>query len=320
MNRWVLGVLFVGGVSVISILAVADNFVMRKQIGASSGVVPSPYTESVVDDFANETGVNLTASANQTYNAAGSLYMNTSLIQLAGTAISGGDYPGQPKESAFDNNLVTFWGPSQLGTALVDTAYIGLDMTVTKQVRQVTVHSHELGSASDYAIQRWTGSSWASEATIDTVPDTPRTAIVPSNVGGTQWRLLCTATTVPSNGNNPFKELEFYELSPSVNLTLQSNATAATATPYAGQIEILHEPIDAVTPGTDIKAFLSCDGGTTFAEVTGLANTGTEGVYDLLTGAVPITNCATKSMVWKLTTLNTKEQRIHRVKYEWASN
>ena len=44
--------------------------------------------------------------------------VNTLGLTQVGTAISGGDWAGYPKENAFDNNLSSYWASSQIGTGI----------------------------------------------------------------------------------------------------------------------------------------------------------------------------------------------------------
>jgi len=330
MNRWVLGGGFAIGVGVISAMACADSFVMRKQIGSTSGaVLSSPvYSEGITDAFTTESGVNTANSANQTYNAAGDYYtslgvVNAIPVMTSDTAPSGvasassnDPSPGYGAWRAFDNT-----GTSWISNSGLNTGWVAYQFPTPQTIVQYTVQADVASRApKDWTFQAFSG-SWV---TLDTQTGQTgwgagetRTFSIPNTTAYSSYRINVTA----NNGNSRVQILEMQMMSSGTtpDFTLLSNAAAATTAPHDGQIEVLHESVDAVTPGTDIKAFLSCDGGGTFAEVTGLANSGTEGGYDILTGAIPIVNCGT-SMVWKLTTHNAKAQRIHRVKYEWASN
>ena len=57
-------------------------------------------------------------------------------------------------------------------------------------------------------------------------------------------------------------------------MTLLSNAQTAQAAPTEGRLMIYEEDVDAVTPGTDIKGYVSRDGGTTWSVAVGLSDDG----------------------------------------------
>lgn len=61
-------------------------------------------------------------------------------VATSTNAISSGDYSGQPKANAFDGNLSTFWGSSQLGsTAINGVAYIG-NSNLTSPIKRVRIY------------------------------------------------------------------------------------------------------------------------------------------------------------------------------------
>jgi len=103
------------------------------------------------------------------------------------------------------------------------------------------------------------------------------------------------------------------------NMTLISNATAAEAVPAKSRIVLFEEDVDAVTINTDLKAYVSRDGGTTYTQHT-LVD---EGDYDtskriLSTEAIDISGQPSgTSMKWKVETLNNKNLKLHAVGENW---
>jgi len=101
-------------------------------------------------------------------------------------------------------------------------------------------------------------------------------------------------------------------------MTLISNSIVAEAEADNARIVIFEEDVDAVTINTDLLAYLSRDGGTTFSQVT-LAD---EGDYEngkrILTGTVDISGQPSgTNMEWKIVTTNSKELKIHGVGELW---
>ena len=104
------------------------------------------------------------------------------------------------------------------------------------------------------------------------------------------------------------------------NMTLQSTAYTAQSQPDDVRI-VLDEytATGSATINTDLKAYASRDNGTTFTQIT-LTDSGTiESNHKLLIGSADISGQpAGTSMVYKLTTHNTKDIRIYGTSLTWA--
>jgi hypothetical protein len=101
-----------------------------------------------------------------------------------------------------------------------------------------------------------------------------------------------------------------------VNMTLVSNAVTALAQPDDAFIVLWQENGDAITLNTDLKAYASRDGGTTWNQIM-LTEEATLTTGRILTGTVALTSSGT-SMKYKIETLNTKDQKIHGVGLQWS--
>jgi len=104
------------------------------------------------------------------------------------------------------------------------------------------------------------------------------------------------------------------------NVTLISNSFTAESAPDTARIVIFEEDVDAITLNTDLKAYVSRDGGSTWAEVT-LAD---EGDYEtdkrVLTGLVDLTASGIgsgTSMEYKLVSTNDKVLKFHGTAMLW---
>ena len=60
------------------------------------------------------------------------------------------------------------------------------------------------------------------------------------------------------------------------NMTLLSNDQTAQADPTEGRLMLYEEDVDSITPGTDIKGYVSRDGGTTWSSAVGLVDDGAD--------------------------------------------
>ena len=103
------------------------------------------------------------------------------------------------------------------------------------------------------------------------------------------------------------------------NMTLISDAVTAATTPGTAYLTLWQEDVDSATLNTDIKAYVSRDGGTTYTLGT-LVEKATLGDARLLVASdIDISGQPSgTSMKWKVQTFNNKEQRIHGVGLEWS--
>jgi hypothetical protein len=102
------------------------------------------------------------------------------------------------------------------------------------------------------------------------------------------------------------------------NMTLLSNGNTASSQPSNARIVLFEEDVDAITLNTDLKAYVSRDGGTTYTQIT-LSDEGDyESGKQILAGSVDINGQPSgTSMKYKIETLNTKDLKLHGVGLLW---
>ena len=100
------------------------------------------------------------------------------------------------------------------------------------------------------------------------------------------------------------------------DMTLQSVAQSSDFNAYALRCFLLEQDVDSVTLNTDLKLYVSADGGSNFDEVTLSALASFYGSKNLLTGSVTISNQGA-SVVWKVTTHNSKALNLFGVVIAW---
>ena len=126
-------------------------------------------------------------------------------------------------------------------------------------------------------------------------------------------------TIVNADANNTFYFDNMFAPAYTYNMTLVSNAYASVATPTKSRIVLFEEDVDSSTINTDLKAYLSRDGGTTWTQHT-LADEGYFGTGQRLlsSDAVDISGQPSGvSMKWKVETLNNKNLKLHAVGLNW---
>jgi hypothetical protein len=108
-----------------------------------------------------------------------------------------------------------------------------------------------------------------------------------------------------------------YTLSTAWNYTAVSTAVAALSQPSSSYIALQEEDVDIITINTDLRAFISRDGGTTFTQAT-LAEVVDLGVQRILTATVDLTaQPAGTSMVYKIIASGDKKLLVHATSLQW---
>ena len=103
------------------------------------------------------------------------------------------------------------------------------------------------------------------------------------------------------------------------NMTLISNAQTANAAPDEGRLILYEQDVDSITLDTDIKGYVSRDGGTTYTQTPLVENATYETGKRLLSGSVDISGQpAGTSMKYKVETLNNKNLKLHGASLLWA--
>lgn len=107
------------------------------------------------------------------------------------------------------------------------------------------------------------------------------------------------------------------------DMVLVSETVTAEALPTTARIVLFEENVDAVTINTDLKAYLSRDGGTTWDQVPLVDEGDYASSKQILAGTVTLTGETGggyghgMSMQWKVTTHNSKDIKLHGVGVLW---
>lgn len=90
-----------------------------------------------------------------------------------GSALSGGDYSGQPKENAFDGYTTNWWYSSQMGTSVSGNAYIGKNFDSPKNIDSILlIQGTGINAITSVKVQTATnGSNWTDAQTFNSLVD-----------------------------------------------------------------------------------------------------------------------------------------------------
>ena len=312
------------------------------RITVNGGLTVQNMVDGVVDEFEDETGIDTITSTNEIYDTTDDFYTNN-LLTLVGYGTG----------SVIGNLTFTAWGGSLAlsadgvlignagnippllasGIAPFPVGWVGKDWGsgVTKTIGRFRWHGGSgsgVGSSPNFTMKLQgssTGSWSGEEATLYTSTSTATAAaqIIDVSAGintSTAYRYhrVLTEWLGGDSGNMYCAELQFYEGPGTVNVTLFSNATTALTAPDDANIVIWEEDMDAITLNTDLKAYASRNGGTTYTQIT-LAEVANLTTGRILTGTVDISGqSSATAMKYKIETLNTKYQKIHAVALQWS--
>ncbi len=301
------------------------------RIAVNGGLSVQNMVDGVVDAFEDETGVDTSASTDETYDATGDYYHNpggySSDILTGGTVSNTGGTGGGSIGNTVDGNTGTsfYWS----GDNSAGGVYWKYDLGSGNSAKPAKLRQYVSATAGNLGGWRLEGSnddsSWsliASSATDGAFSDSTGWQEKTFTAPGAAYRYLRIEPQTPKlavYGNGPLiYELEMMEnLSPD-DMTLQSNATTAEAEPDDVFIVVWEEDVDSVTLNTDLKAWASRDGGTTWTQIT-LAEEADLATGRILTGSADISGQPSgTSMKWKVTTHNNTELRLHGAALEWS--
>jgi len=103
------------------------------------------------------------------------------------------------------------------------------------------------------------------------------------------------------------------------NMTLVSAIVNANSQPGRARLLMVYDPVDSTTPNTDLKGYVSRDGGSTYTQVTFVGQSIYSGTKKMLVGEADISGQpAGTTMVYKIETLNTKEININNASMSWS--
>ena len=120
-------------------------------------------------------------------------------------------------------------------------------------------------------------------------------------------------------GENLAAEAEFFEgVSGAVDVTVDSTTTTAEAQPDSAFLVVWQEGVAPVTLNSDLKGWVSRDGGATYTQVA-LTEEANLANGRVLTGNADISaQPAGTSMRWRLSTHNGKGMKFHAVSNQWS--
>jgi len=254
------------------------------RIAINGGLSLLNMVDGFVDEFEDETGIDIGAGINEIYDPVNKLYQNfggavgtdlvptmTSNTTPSGVCSASSDQAGAPW-NAFDDSNTTDWRSADTVTGWLQYQFTSAEIALSISLQASSLVSFV---PKDFTVQGSNTGAFAGEETI-LVTVTNQTGWLSNEIrnfiftttGSFQYyRLDITA----NNGGTAIRvrELEFLDgIGGVVNMTLISNSQVAENIPTEARIILFEEDVDAQILNTDLKAFASRDGGATFSQMT----------------------------------------------------
>jgi len=326
----------------------ANIMINSFNIAAAGGFAFQNMVDGVVDEFEDETGVDTSTSTNETYAAGGNSYSNAGATSTtdsipdmtgntapSGVASSGGVTGSNANAWKAFNRSGSYSADNFIGTNSPGSTHpVGWVKYDFGSGNEKVIAGYDVNSqtseASSYDITVWklegsnNDSDWTElhdQTGVTWSNGEEKNFTVTSPGSYRYYRLHWTqADGLPDGGGKQCRTgyIQMYASSYDVNMTLFSNATTALAAPDDANIVIWQEDIAAITLNTDLKAYASRNGGTTYTQIT-LAEVASLTTGRILTGTVDISGqSSATAMKYKIETLNAKGQKIHAVALQWS--
>ncbi len=300
-------------------LTIFHAFVAQIAAGRSSGPVPGGYMWMFATD-------ELATKSSAYYDSTLKAYANFQAPSYSNTYGSG----NRTASITVASNLAALYGTlsglvngnfgndttnSMYFTGDITGSYIEFSFPVAVNITEAKWYQSQAVGVGTWKWQGWNGSAWVdignSFGLGGSTPYQTQTELAGNTGYYTKYRLLgVTGYGSPTPWN---QEIEFRVSGSTGNMTLIPTAITASAAPTVVDLYLLHQAIDAVTLGTDLKLRGTADNGanwSAYATVTEVCqyDSGTK----LLKASVTLPTSGT-SLKWELTTYNTKKQRIKSV-------
>ncbi len=298
----------------------------RDQLNA--GIAVQGLVDGFADEFEDQSGVDLGASSNVTYDGVGAKFHNpggyTADVTGAGTPTASASLYSGTAAQQFDNDQSN---SSTCGYTPVSGSWLKYDFGAENEKTVVRYKIDTGHDGNTYAPKDWLLQGSNDDVTWTTVDSragvTGWSASVlrqfdcPSN--GTAYRYYRLYITGSNHGTYvQINEVEYIENLPASDMTLVSAAQVALSAPDAAMAVLWQEDVDAITLGDDLTVEATRDDGVTWtagdlSEVAALG-AGRLLVADIDLSAQP----SGTAMRYRVKTFNSKEQRFHAAGMDWG--
>lgn len=254
--------------------------------------------------------------------------MTANAVPSPQVASASSAYAARDAYFAFDGDVGTFWCAETITAA--GTAWLQRRLAHPLKLTEyrVTASSNvgSVGYPSAWSLQgSIDGAAWV---TVDTrsglafAPSEQKTYPVTGAATYLYYRLQLSA----ASQYGAIVELQFTGLSADpaatpADFSLRSVAYTATAAPSKAMLTVRAKGTSALTPGTDLRGYVSRDDGTTWTEATLIAGITTGGFTTFEAVEIDLSaQPSGTSMKWRIDATATKAPEIDAVVLQWSAN
>lgn len=286
----------------------------------------------LADDFQTDTGVDAAASTNE-YRTSAHAYVGRGPVPVANNmtadaapspqvASASSAYSSYEPFKAFDGSTSSAWCAADAGA--VPTAWLQRRLASAVILLSYSIRAPSNISADGYPIA-WTlrgsndGLTWINldQRTGQVFANSEiKTYPVAADAAYLYYRLQLSE----ASRYGGLSELTFAAATPQ-DLSLRSIAYTATAAPSKAMLTVRAKGTSSLTPGTDLRGYVSRDNGTTWTEATLIAGITTGGFTTFEAVEIDLSAQPTgTSMKWRVDGLATKSPEIDAVVLQWSAN
>lgn len=303
-----------------------DNTILNAfEIARIDGLSTFAMFNTVVDAFADETGVDLGESVDQTYDASGTFYHNAG--PYGADLTSGKSFTASSDDGtnvaayAFDDNAAQSWQSNFTTSGWLQIDFGSGD---AKAIVKYTLENNTASVPANFMPTAWvlqasdTGAFSGEEMALDS-----QTSVSWSDnetkeytfANATAYRYYRLVSSANGGGaKTAITEMQMMESGAAADMTLVSEAITAASAPAAARALLDHEYVDAVTLNSDCTMELSRDGGTSWTAGTLVPMVVTGSGRQVLAADFDLSSQPSgMSLKWRFKTLNAKEQRLHKI-------
>jgi len=298
------------------------------RIAVNGALSVQNMVDGFVDEYVDETGVDLVNSVNPVYDAVANSYITPTPLVNAIPAMTSNTTPSGIVSASSANTLsLIYTGVTDTGGMVFAsgniTGWFKYEFPVSKVITSYNIKSSGslIRNPKDWTFEGWDGAAWIVLDTQVGQQFATTSSTLSYAIANTTSYIAYRINITANNGDvtwMQFSKIEMLVDRITTNVSLISNPVTAVTQPTTGNIIVFEEDVDAVTLNTDLIASISRDGGTTYTNVALTDKGNYQSGKRILQGSVGIsTQPAGTSMKYKIDTANGKNLNLHGVSLGW---
>lgn len=285
------------------------------------------FENGFYDNFENENHINITESINQNYDENGDFYTTIDTSSYGSTLITGGEIYTASEGTAANAADGSTGSIVSLDPSLpTGSEWWQVQFSVPRAISRYSIHWENHVDIPAYCTGTVIYASNDGSNFIEISDDRTGIGSLTQNTldlynftnfnSYTYWRIYSHAGAGGGTGNCGFAEVEMYEYSGANNIDLVSKEFSSNKQVSSTQISIAVEEIDSIVENTDLIAYISIDGGSTWGQVNLVDNGNATSSIRILDGKREFPSSGT-NILYNISTFNSKSLKIYGVGMSW---